>query len=243
MEGGRLAIEIWPAIDVLGGEAVRLRQGHFSAVTHYASPLALAERLIQAGIFRVHLVDLDGARHGRFGLWTILEELLALGLRVEVGGGFRRTDEVAKALDAGAERVVVSSRLVTDSAFGAELLRRFGPHRVVAGIDVGSDGRVRVQGWAVTGPDALTLWQTLYAQGFRVVNVTDITRDGSLDGIRESFWIPWAKMPGAVGAGGGIRSAQDLKTLARLGLAHAVVGKAWLEGTVALADLAQAGTA
>jgi len=143
---------------------------------------------------------------------------------------------VSRALDLGALRVVVGSRLIEDPGFGETLLKTFLPQQVVASIDVDLAGRARLRGWREAGPAAPELWLTLYQRGFVIANVTDISRDGTLTGIREEFWRLWAAMPGQIGAGGGIRSRQDVEALAAWGLHHAVVGKAWLEGRIRLED-------
>lgn len=218
---------------------MRLRQGQYQMVTRYATdPASLGDRLKSAGLRRVHLVDLEGARSGTFQAWESLAALVRIGLAVEVGGGFRHLDAVAKALDLGAARVVLGSRLVESPGFGEDVLKRFSPQQVVASLDVDLEGRVRVRGWTASGPEATVWWQALHRQGFQIANVTDISRDGTLSGIRQSFWQQWAAMPGQIGAGGGIRSLADLELLADLGIHHAVLGKAWLEGLIDLEALA-----
>lgn len=219
---------------------MRLHQGHYERVTRYQmEPEMLGDRLKSAGLRRVHLVDLEGARSGTFQAWDHLARLVRIGLSVEVGGGFRDLEAIAKALDLGATRVVLGSRLVESPAFGEDVLKRFSPRQVVASLDVDLEGRVRVHGWTTSGPEATLWWQTLHRQGFQIANVTDISRDGTLSGIRQPFWQQWTAMPGQIGAGGGIRSLADLELLAALGIHHAVLGKAWLEGLIDLAALAR----
>jgi phosphoribosylformimino-5-aminoimidazole carboxamide ribotide isomerase len=106
----------------------------------------------------------------------------------------------------------------------------------VVSIDV-RDSQARIHGWTQPGPPALELWQQLRTLGYTHANVTDIQQDGSLSGIRPDFWQRWADVGGVISAGGGIRSQADLDHLAHLGIARAVVGKAWLEGVIDLRSM------
>ena len=235
-------IEVWPAVDLLAGQVARLRQGDYATAHRYhLQPIDAFQRLLDHGVPRLHLVDLSGAASGAFDAWSALARAVRLGLRVEAGGGFRTPEAVARALAEGAQRVVVGTGLVESPVFADTLLERFGADAIVAAVDV-QDGRAKVRGWTANGEaDAFTLWERLYARGFRRVNVTDIQQDGSLAGIREAFWRAWSRQPGECGAGGGIRSPADLATLAELGIPRAVVGKAWLEeeGWIDLASLSE----
>lgn len=235
-----MAIEIWPAIDLLNGLPVRLEQGDYDRVTRYQPDVGVvAAPLEEHGIDRVHLVDLGGAKEGVFSAWDALSELVGRGFRVEVGGGFRDFAAIDRALSEGAERVVVGTQIVVDRAFAENLIRRFSPQTVVVGIDVKA-GRARVKGWLEIGPDAFELWRDLLALGYMWLNVTDIDRDGSLSGVRPDFWKAWASQRGNIAAGGGISTVEDLRLLGSMGLARAVVGKAWLEGRIPL-DILEGG--
>ncbi len=232
-------IQVWPAVDLLAGQVTRLRRGDYATAHHYRlQPMDAFQALLDGGISRLHLVDLSGAEAGAFEAWSTLAQAVRLGLEVEVGGGFRTPDAVARALAEGVLRVVVGTRLVESRTFADTLLERFGPDAIVAAVDV-RDGRAKVRGWTDGEADAIALWDRLYSQGFRHVNVTDIQQDGSLAGIREAFWRAWSQQPGECGAGGGIRSRADLVALAQLGIPRAVVGKAWLEGWIDLASISE----
>ncbi|MDA8193440.1 MAG: HisA/HisF-related TIM barrel protein [Thermaerobacter sp.] len=225
-----MSLEVWPALDLLDGQPVRLTQGRYADVTRYGhEPLALVTRRLGAFPPRMHVVDLGGARAGAFGAWDVVRALTAKGVRVEVGGGFRSLEAIAQALAEGAERVILGTRLLTDPGFAVDALARFGPQALVASIDV-AHGLARISGWEAAGPKAQPAWRELYRLGYRLANVTDIRGDGTLKGLDESFWTAWANAPGDIGAGGGVSQSADLSRLLSWGISRVVVGKAWMEG-------------
>ncbi len=234
-------IEVWPAVDLLEGRPTRLYQGAFDHATAYAKTREqLFRQLRAAGSPRLHLVDLSGAKTGLFSAWEALAEAVEVGLDVEVGGGFRDIASIGRAFSEGARYVVVGTHLITHPAFANAVAKTFGGRQIVAGIDVLA-GQARIRGWTEAGADAKSLWQDLYRQGFRRLNVTDIEQDGSLAGIRGEFWQEWMQMPGNLCAGGGVRSLADLRALEALGVPRVVVGKAWLEGLIDLASISWEG--
>jgi phosphoribosylformimino-5-aminoimidazole carboxamide ribotide isomerase len=223
-----------PAVDVLGAEAVRLERGRYDAVTlRRPDPLALARDLAEAGAELIHLVDLDGARSGRLRpelVAAVAEAAAPAG--VQASGGIRSVDDAERLLAAGAARIVVGTAAFAES----EALPRFAEalgERLVVALDV-RDGRVAVAGWTRTS--GLTLEEAiarcLEARVPRLL-CTAIERDGTLGGpdldllasVREASRLP-------VLAAGGIRSAEDLDTIAATGCEGAIVGRALLEGNV-----------
>lgn len=230
-------MEIWPAVDWLDGYMVRLEQGQYHAVTRYSdNPLLVFQTRFEQLPRRIHLVDLDGARTGHFTAWRLLEQLSHHGVEVEVGGGFRDQLSIEQALGAGARRVVLGTQLLQDRAWAKELLTHFTPDQLVASLDI-SMGQAKLEGWTKDGGSAVTLWQNLYQMGYTLCNVTDISRDGTLQGVNVAFWQEIVEhYPGDIGAGGGIRSDQDLVVLQQLGIHRAVIGKGWLSGQI---DLSQ----
>ncbi|TLM98586.1 MAG: 1-(5-phosphoribosyl)-5-((5-phosphoribosylamino)methylideneamino)imidazole-4-carboxamide isomerase, partial [Actinobacteria bacterium] len=139
---------VFPAIDILGGRAVRLAQGDYERVTVYnEDPLAQALEFAEAGAEWVHVVDLDGARDGVPGNIDTIERIARdSGLKVETGGGIRTLDTMQRLADAGVTRMVLGTKLATDPAFVREAVARFGREGVVAGVDA-RDGMVAVEGW------------------------------------------------------------------------------------------------
>lgn len=229
-------MEIWPAVDWLDGQMVRLEQGLYDRATTYTDdPLALFRRRYGGVPQRIHLVDLQGAQQGVFSAWELLGSLVSAGIQVEVGGGFRDRAAVRQALEAGAQRVVLGTRLLEDTAWAQGLLERFQPEQLVASIDI-RQGQAMVRGWTQDGPRADAAWRQLAAWGYTLCNVTDISRDGTLIGLNPVFWETVGKYPGRLGAGGGIAHYEDLTLLQAMGITRAVIGKAWISGQI---DLAQ----
>lgn len=235
---------IYPAMDLIGGRIVRLRQGRFDEVTHYESSPADALRSFSgAGANWAHVVDLDGAKAGAPAQHSLLAELAgASALRLQVAGGVRTPDHVATLLDAGAARVVVGSLAVRDPQATSALLDRFGPERVTLSLDVrvtGEGPMVATHGWQEDS--GLSLWDVAarYPQA-RHLLLTDIGRDGMLEGPNhELLEEAVARLPHlAVQASGGVTSLDDLS---RLTTAGAILGRAMWEGRLDLAEALRAG--
>jgi phosphoribosylformimino-5-aminoimidazole carboxamide ribotide isomerase len=233
-------LEILPAIDVLGGRAVRLAGGKRDAVTlEGGEPSELAARFIGEGAERLHLVDLDGAFSGVPSV-ELVERVAAAGsVPLQVGGGYRSLEAIAAALDAGADRVMVGTAAVA-AGFLEEAVDRFGESLVVA-VDV-RDGRVAVEGW--TEVSELTpgeLAARCASLGVPRLLVTSATRDGSLSGPDLALVenVLAAGLP--VLAAGGIASLDDLRALRRAGCEGAVVGTALFAGRFRLAEALAAG--
>jgi phosphoribosylformimino-5-aminoimidazole carboxamide ribotide isomerase len=214
-------IEVIPAVDVLGDEAVRLEQGSYDAVVERASdPVALAGRWAAAGAGRIHLVDLDGARRGGVRPELVRAVAAASGLPVQASGGIRTLADAEALLAAGADRVVVGTAAWPDPAPWLEL-----GDALVLAVDV-RDGVVRSAGW--TESAGLTFAEALdRAAGARVL-VTAIDRDGTLAGPD----LPLVREAAASGlrvlAAGGVRSPADVAALAEAGAEAAIVGRALL---------------
>jgi phosphoribosylformimino-5-aminoimidazole carboxamide ribotide isomerase len=235
-----------PAIDLKDGHCVRLLRGDFAAETRYsAEPRALLDKYRAFGADWLHVVDLDGARDGSRGNRAIILELAAQSaVRLQIGGGLRDTRAVSEVLQAGVARVVIGSAAVTQVDLVRCWLDDFGPERVALAFDVRFDEsatpRVAIHGWREQSQ--LSLWDALanFANaGLKHVLCTDVSRDGALSGPNVELYrqavercphIEWQ-------ASGGVRHARDLHTLAQLGAAAAVSGKALLEELIPLEDL------
>ncbi len=219
-----LELEVIPAVDVLGNEAVRLERGDYDAVVERAEqPVALAGRWVEAGARRVHLVDLDGARDGRVRPALVRSVVERCGpVPVQASGGIRSLDDARALLDAGADRVVVGTAAWPDPTPWLAL-----GNSVVLALDV-AEGHVRSAGW--TRAAGVSFAEALdRAQGARVL-LTAIDRDGTLAGPD----LPLVRAAAAAGlrvlAAGGVRSPADVEALAAAGAEAAVVGRALLTG-------------
>jgi phosphoribosylformimino-5-aminoimidazole carboxamide ribotide isomerase len=217
-------IDVLPAVDVLGEEAVRLHQGSYDDIVERApEPVALALRWADAGAKRIHLVDLDGARSGRVRP-ELVRAVAAVGLPVQASGGIRSLDDAHTLLEAGADRVVVGTAAWPDPTPWLEL----GDSLVLA-LDV-RDGQVRAAGW--TEAAGISFAEALGRASGRVL-VTAIDRDGTLAGPDLELVRQAADAGLAVLAAGGVRSPDDVEALAAAGAEAAVVGRALLAGDVA----------
>ncbi len=233
-----------PAIDLLGGKVVRLVEGRRDRATVYSdAPGDVARAFVDAGARRIHVVDLDGAFSGRRENILAVQQILAAGAQVQVGGGVRDLDACARLLDAGAAWVVVGTLAARDPGAIAHADPALAARLVVA-VDA-RDGRVYVEGWdQPTGLDALELARTFAA---RVAGVlyTDIARDGTGRGpnVDATARMARALAPLPVIASGGIGALDDLRALAAAGVPACVVGRALYEGAFTVADALAAGRA
>jgi phosphoribosylformimino-5-aminoimidazole carboxamide ribotide isomerase len=213
-------IEVIPAVDVLGEEAVRLHQGDYDAVVERADdPVLLAGRWAAAGARRIHLVDLDGARSGRVRP-ELVAQVAALGLPVQASGGIRSLADARALLEAGADRVVVGTAAWPDPEPWFEL-----GESLVLALDV-RDGQVRAAGW--TEAAGISFGAALELAGSRRVLVTAIDRDGTLAGPDLELVATAAAAGARVLAAGGVRSPDDVRALAAAGAEAAIVGRALL---------------
>ncbi|MHB1135607.1 MAG: 1-(5-phosphoribosyl)-5-[(5-phosphoribosylamino)methylideneamino]imidazole-4-carboxamide isomerase [Coriobacteriia bacterium] len=232
---------VFPAIDLLGGRAVRLAQGDYDRVTVYnEDPIAQAREFAEAGATWVHVVDLDGARDGVPGNIAVVERIAReTGLSVQTGGGIRTLETMRRLADAGAARMVLGTKLVTDEAFVADAVAAFGD-AVVAGVDA-RDGEVKIVGWREgTGVPAAELVAELSGRGIRRLVYTDISRDGMGTGISADAYRRVAAEAGfPVVVSGGMSTLDDVRAVVELGDTVAegvIIGRALYEGAIELPD-------
>ena len=231
-------MQIIPSFDLLDGKLVRLRQGDFEQKTEYdANPLDLAKELEAAGIKRLHMVDLDGARTGRPANLHILAEVAAhTRLEIDYGGGLRSIPSLKQVWDAGAMLFSVGSvALLAQDEFSA-WVEKFGPDRFLVGADV-RDNNLAVHGWAQqTEVSIFDFLGKMTSLGLSTFTVTDIARDGELSspGI-ELYQEIIKRFPDIqLVASGGVRDVADLESLREIGCSGAIVGKAFFEGKIPL---------
>jgi len=232
---------VFPAIDILGGKAVRLAQGDYDRVTVYNdNPFVQAKLFAEQGAEWVHVVDLDGARTGVPENIRIIERIANdSGLKVEVGGGIRSLATLKRLAFAGVLRCVLGTKLVTDHEFVDEAVAKYGD-RVVAGIDA-RDGMVAVEGWREgTATPADELVGELAALGMRHLVYTDISRDGMQTGINAPAYSHVASVAGfPVVASGGVSTLDDIRALLALGpevIEGVIAGRAIYEGAFTLPE-------
>ncbi|MDR6644102.1 MULTISPECIES: 1-(5-phosphoribosyl)-5-[(5-phosphoribosylamino)methylideneamino]imidazole-4-carboxamide isomerase [unclassified Luteibacter] len=233
-----------PAIDLREGKVVRLFKGDYAQQTTFAfEPEALAAHYADEGASWLHVVDLDGARTGRFENLSTLAGIASSGrLRVQAGGGVRDEDGVRRLIDAGVQRVVVGSIAMRDPETVAAWIGRYGAERIVLALDTRfRDGlwKLPSAGWTADEErtlDDLVPWYR--AAGARHLLCTDIDRDGTMTGPNLALYRHLATLaPGMdVQASGGVRSLEDIATLALQDVSGVILGRALLEGAFALSD-------
>ncbi len=238
---------LYPAIDILGGNAVRLVKGDFDASKVYdQDPLSAARRWVEEGAERLHVVDLDGARAGHpVNLEHVRRVASELGVPVQLGGGLRTPEAIAQALEAGVERVILGTAAFADPDLLERALAEHGPRRVVVSVDV-REGRVTTEGWTKAADVSVrSVFADLLARGVRELAYTNVDRDGMLGGIDRDdvAGVARAARDGHLIYSGGIGQLEDLRMLAELSepnLEGVIVGKALYEGrfTVAQAQAA-----
>jgi len=232
-----MSLTLYPAIDLKGGQVVRLKRGEMDQATVYAEdPAAQARAFVQAGFAWLHVVDLDGAFAGKPANAEAVRGILAAapGTRVQLGGGIR-TMAVAEAwLAAGVTRIILGSAALKDPAFAREACRAF-PGRVALGIDA-RDGMVATEGWAETSDVTATELAMRFAEsGAAAVIYTDIARDGMLGGVNVAATAALARaVPLPVIASGGVAGVEDLTALqgAKAGIEGAIIGRALYDGRI-----------
>ena len=235
---------ILPAIDILGGRAVRLAKGDYAQVTVYnEDPVAQARIFEAAGATWLHMVDLDAAKSGNVDNIEVVERILAAtSLKVEIGGGIRSLAVIDRLLNAGASRLVLGTALVRDPAFARAAIERYGD-ALAAGIDAKS-GEVAVAGWTEgSGVSALDLAARMGEMGYRHLVYTDIARDGMQIGIDEQAYVDVAKAFGhPVIASGGVANLDDISRLSSVSdsIEGVIAGRAIYEGALSVREAIQA---
>lgn len=227
---------LYPAIDLMNGQAVRLRQGRAEDKTVYSdNPAAVAREWAERGGDWLHVVDLDAAFSGEQSNLEIVKRIAGeIALPVQLGGGLRDEAAIERALAAGVARVVIGTRAAESPDFIARAVERFGGDKIAVGIDA-RDGMVAVKGWTLTtGLSALDLARGAAAAGAAAIIYTDITTDGMLQGPNLAATAEVVRaVPVGVIASGGVSSAADLVKLEQIGgLAGAIIGRALFDGRI-----------
>lgn len=230
-----------PAIDIIDGQCVRLSQGDYAQKTVYdGTPVDVARQFEAAGIGRLHLVDLDGAKAGKIVNWAVLEALAKhTSLKIDFGGGVKSEADVATLLNSGATWATVGSLAVKQPEVFESLVQRFGPEKFFVGADVKHE-KLAVGGWLeqteISVYDFINHW---YSKGLTQFFCTDIEKDGMMQGPSIALYERiLARCAGiTLTASGGVSSVADLQALQAAGCGHAIVGKALYEGQILLSNI------
>ncbi|HJB77563.1 1-(5-phosphoribosyl)-5-[(5-phosphoribosylamino)methylideneamino]imidazole-4-carboxamide isomerase [uncultured Oscillibacter sp.] len=229
-------MQIFPAIDLRGGQVVRLYQGDYDRETVYAAdPCAVARDFLAAGAKYLHVVDLDGARDGTLANFETIAAIVKQGgLYIEVGGGIRAEDRIRRYLDLGVGRCILGTIAVKDFAFTARMAQTYGD-RIAVGVDA-RDGYVAVSGWKeLSAERGVDFCRRLRDAGVKTVIYTDISRDGAEAGTNLDLYRELSEIQGLdITASGGVSSIEELKELQRIGTRAAILGKALYTGRLDL---------
>ena len=235
-------MNIIPAIDLIGGKAVRLLKGDYDKVTVYSDdPAAVAENFERAGAKYLHVVDLDGAKDGTTANFETIKKIIErTNLSVEVGGGIRTLERVRQYIDVGVDRIIIGTAAVTDPDFLCEAVKLYG-EKIVVGVDI-KDGFVAIKGWLeVSELSCKEFCKKLEDLGVKTIICTDISKDGMMSGtnlelyknLNRDFSINFV-------ASGGVSTLEDIKSLKEMNLFGAILGKALYTGAIDLKDAIKA---
>ena len=224
---------LFPAVDILNARSVRLLYGAFDKVTDYGHPVDMAEKWASQGAEFLHIVDLDGAKTGAGVNSAVVRDIVkAVKIPVQLGGGIRTLDDIsARLTETGVARVILGTACCADPGLIAEAVKRFGPERIVAGIDA-KNGFVSVKGWtAESDITPIELGKKMRDLGVKYVVYTDIGRDGALTGANVAACAEMARETGLnCIASGGVSTLDDLTALKQENLYGAILGRAIYEG-------------
>ena len=236
-------MEAIPAIDIIDGKCVRLTQGDYAQKTIYnEDPLEVAKQFEAAGLKRLHLVDLDGAKASHIVNHKMLEAITVnTKLKIDFGGGIKTDEDIHIAFECGAHQITAGSIAVKSRDTVLGWLNKYGAERIILGADV-KDEMISVSGWTENSNiNLFDFLQDYVAQGIGYVICTDIAKDGMMQGSSLTLYqkilkrFPSLKLI----ASGGVSDENELQTLNEVGLHGAIVGKAIYEGKIALSELAK----
>lgn len=234
-------IELIPAIDLIDGKCVRLTQGDYGQKTIYnENPLEVARQIEDAGIKRLHLVDLDGAKQKRIINHKVLETITSkTSLHVDFGGGLQSDEDLMIAFNAGAKQITGGSIAVKNTEMFSNWITKFGTEKIILGADCKS-AMIAISGWQETTEiSVFKLIEDYLQKGIQYCICTDVAKDGLLQGPSFDLYqeimvkFPTLKLI----ASGGVTSIEDIKKLNDMGIYGAIIGKAFYEGRIKLADL------
>ncbi len=229
---------LFPAIDLFEGKAVRLYKGDYAQMTVYShNPIEIARDFENQGATHVHLVDLQGAKDGTTPNLEIVKQIAQkTALFTEIGGGIRSMETVRAYLENGVDRVILGTAAVKDEAFLKEAIAAYG-NRTAVGVDV-KDGFVAIKGWTENSAySCFDFCKKMVDLGVEYLICTDISKDGAMQGTnRELYRDLSQRFAVNITASGGVSSLEDVQALRKLNLYGAIIGKAYYNGAISLAD-------
>lgn len=233
---------IYPAIDLRNGRVVRLEHGDPETETVFGkNPAKMAQKWINAGAKWLHVINLDGALdEAGAANWAALPEIAKLDANVQFGGGVRTLDDISRAIDAGAKRVILGTAAIEKPELVSEAVSKFGKNKILVGID-SRNGRVKTRGWQRdTAKNPVDLGKEMKERGVKTIIYTDIGRDGVLSGVDVRATVQLSQVTGLqVIASGGVASMEDILLChaeAKHGLVGVITGRAIYDGGLDLEE-------
>lgn len=235
-------MNIFPAIDIVKGCAVRLFKGDYDQMTVYSdNPVGIAQDFERDGAKFLHLVDLEGAKDGTTpNLETVKQIRNSCNLFIEIGGGIRSLDTIKKYLDIGIDRVILGTAAVNDREFLVDAINKFGD-KIAVGVDI-KDGFVAIKGWTEKSTySGIEFCKEMQQLGVKTIICTDISKDGAMKGTNHELYNELSqKLNVDITASGGVSSLDDVKRLAKLDIYGAIIGKAYYTGAISIKDALEA---
>ncbi len=233
---------IFPAIDIVGGKAVRLFKGDYAQMTVYNDdPSAVARDFESKGATHIHLVDLEGAKDGGTpNIETVKKIRETTKLFIEIGGGIRNMETVEKYLSAGVDRVILGTAAVNDEAFLTEAVKKHGD-KIAVGVDI-KDGFVAIKGWLEKSQfTGMEFCEKMQALGVSCIICTDVSKDGAMKGTNLPLYREMSqKFSMNITASGGVSSMDDVKALREMDIYGCIIGKAYYTGAIDLSEALEA---
>lgn len=232
---------LFPAIDLVKGQAVRLFKGDYEQMTIYSDkPWQIAEDFVKCGTPHIHIVDLEGAKEGGTPNFETVKKIKqASNAFCEIGGGIRTMAVIDKYIEAGLDRVILGTAAVQDEAFVREAARKYN-EKIAVGVDI-KEGKVAIKGWLEKSEfDAFEFCEKMQKIGIQTLICTDISKDGAMQGTNRGLYKELTERFNMnITASGGVSSIDDIKYLNELGLYAAIIGKAYYTGAIDLKEAAE----
>ena len=231
-------MQLYPAIDLRDGRAVRLFQGDYDNMTVYSdSPVEVVQDFEKAGAKNLHIVDLDGAKDGGTPNFALISEIIrATNMSVQVGGGIRTLETVQRYIGAGVARVIIGTAAVTDPEFLTAAIAAYG-EKIAVGVDIKGE-KVAIHGWTQSSErNCFEFCAELEKMGVKTLICTDISKDGAMQGPNVALYEKLAKTCKMdIIASGGVTVIEDLEELAKTNAAGAILGKSLYTGSISLSE-------
>lgn len=232
-------MQIYPAIDIIDGKAVRLSQGSFDNVTVFNdTPADAAKDWVDAGATYIHIVDLDGARYGKTFVIDIIKDIKSkYNIKIETGGGVRTMKDIDDRIEAGASRVIIGTAAVKNPELVKEAVEKYGD-KIAVGVDA-KNGMVAISGWEeVSNVTAVDLCLKMKSYGVNTVIYTDISKDGMMSGPNTESTKDLIEKTGMdIIASGGVSKIEDVENVNNINAAGVIIGKALYNGALDLKEV------